>query len=166
MIVPIGIESIRNAVLHVSSLRLRDRVTLCERIHERQPHAFLALLALSQDGVTMEAVDHAIHLLMVMHTAFETTCTKKLPIITKSMIDEAFRDNATVFRAYEQNLISLDNTIESHPEQTMLTYLVGYLRDNDLAEPSEPNERLIMTIKVILDTFATARSIAEPRDEI
>ncbi len=51
-------ENIINSVELINSLELNDRVVPGEKIHKRQPHAFLTIPALSQDGVPMDVVEH------------------------------------------------------------------------------------------------------------
>ncbi len=56
---PIKIKNIAESMNFVNSLELNEKLAELDKIHQSQPHAFLTVLSLSQDGVSMEKVEHA-----------------------------------------------------------------------------------------------------------
>jgi len=42
----------------------------------------------------------------------------------------------------------------------MLAFIICYMKENKLQSPSKENERLITKVKMALDTYAKAKSVA------
>lgn len=68
---PISVEGVVAAVRTVLDMNFKEKEALCDQIHADQPHVFLTMVALSQSGVSLPEVDHALHLLMVIYLAFK-----------------------------------------------------------------------------------------------
>ncbi len=160
---PIEINHITKSINYVNSLEFNEKVAETEKIHQSQPHAFLTVLALSQDGVSMEKVEHALNLLMVIHNVFcDNTSDRQIPLISKQMLDDALEGNIAMLQAIDQEWLNTNESINSYFEKNILSYLIGYLKKHDLISPCEEHERLIINLKTVLDSYAKARSIAKP----
>jgi hypothetical protein len=160
---PIKIMYISKSINFVNSLELNEKLAEIEKIHQSQPHAFLTVLSLSQEGVSMEKVDHALNVLLVIHKVFiDAANGLKIPLISKQMLEESLESNIAMLQAIDQGWLTTDESINSYLEKNILTYLVGYLKDHDLISPSKEHERLLINLKTVLDTYANARRIANP----
>lgn len=158
---PIEINKITKSINFVNSLGFNNKITETEKIHQSQPHAFLTVLALSQDGVSMEKVEHALNILMVIHTAFsDDTGGRKIPLISKRMLDDALESNIAMLQAIGQEWLTTDESLDSYFEKNILAYLINYLKEYDLLSACEEHERMIINLKTIIDSYANARSIA------
>lgn len=161
---PIDIKQITKSIKCFNSLGFDERIAESEKIHQSQPHAFLTVLSLSQDGVSMEKIEHALNLLMIIHKIFSDDPTgRKMPMISKRMLDDALESNIAMLQSIDRGWLTTDESINSHSEKNILAYLVGYLKDQDLISPSEENERLLINLKTVLDSYANARRLAQPK---
>lgn len=161
---PIGTKQIAKAIIFFNSLEFNARIAESEKIHQCQPHAFLTVLSLSQDGVSMKKVEHALNLLIIIHKIFsDDPSGRKLQVISKRMLDNALESNIAMLQSIDQGWLNTDESLSSHSEKNILACVVGYLKDHDLISPCEENERLLLNLKTILDSYANARRQAEPR---
>lgn len=159
---PIEIKHITKSINYINSLDFNEKITETEAIHQSQPHAFLTVLALSQDGVSMEKVDHALNVLMVIHKVFSDASNGlKIPLITKRMLDDALESNIAMLQTIDQGWLTTEESITSYFENNILAYLVGYLKEHDLISPNEEHERILINLKTVLDSYANARRFAK-----
>ena len=160
---PIEIIQITKSINYLNSLGFSEKISETEKIHQSQPHAFLTVLALSHDGVSMEKVEHALNVLMVIHKVFnDDTSGRKLPVISKQILDDALESNTAMLQSIDRGWLTTDESINSYFENNLLAYLVGYLKDHDLISPCEEHERLLINLKTVLDSYANARRLAKP----
>ena len=160
---PIEKKHITKSINYVYSLEFNEKIAETEKIHQSQPHAFLTVLSLSQDGVSMEKVEHALHVLMVIHKIFsDDSSGRKIPLISKRMLDDALESNIAMLQTISQGWLTTDESINSYFEKNILAYLIGYLKKNDLISPNEEHECLLINLKTVLDSYANARRIAQP----
>ncbi|MBU0945174.1 MAG: hypothetical protein KJ804_08000 [Proteobacteria bacterium] len=111
----------------------------------------------------MEKVEHAIHVLMVIHKVFsDDSSGRKISLISKRMLDDALESNIAMLQTIRQGWLTTDESINSYFEKNILAYLLGYLNENDLISPNEEHERLLINLKTVLDSYANARRIAQP----
>lgn len=158
---PIEINKITKSINYVNSLGFNNKIIETEKIHQSQPHAFLTVLALSKDGVSMEKVEHALNILMVIHTAFsDDTGGRKIPLISKCMLGDALESNIAMLQAIGQEWLTTDESLDSYFEKNILAYLINYLKEYDLLSACEEHERMVINLKTIIDSYANARSIA------
>lgn len=160
---PIETKQITKSITQFNSLEFNERIAEAEKIHQTQPHAFLTVLSLSQDGVSMEKVELALNALMVIHKIFSDDSSRKLPMISKRMLNDCLKSNVAMLQSIDRGWAATDENINSHSEKNVLAYLVGYLKDHDLIKPCEEHERLLINLKTVLDSYANARRLAKPR---
>jgi hypothetical protein len=161
--IPIEIKLITKSINYFNALELNEKIVETEKIHQSQPHAFLTVLALSQDGVSMEKVEHALNVLMVIHKVFNDDASgRKFPLISKKMLDYALESNIAMLQSIDRGWLTTDESINSYSENNLLAYLVGYLKDHDLISPCEEHERVLINLKTVLDSYANARRFAKP----
>jgi hypothetical protein len=48
-------------------------------------------------------------------------------------------------------------TVETHPEKSLLAYVLGYLKDHDVAGATDADALVATVSKVIVDVYADAR---------
>jgi len=160
---PIEIKAITTSVNYFNSLEINEKIAETEAIHHTQPNVFLTILALSQDGVSMEKVDHALNILLVIHKVFSDASNgRKIPLISKGMLNDALESNIAMLQTIDQGWLTTDVSIKSYFENNVLAYLIGYLKKHDLLPPSKEHERLIINLKTVLDSYANSRKCAKP----
>lgn len=159
----IELKHIVKSINYVNSLKFNKKTIEIEKIHQSQPHVFLTVLALSQDGVSMEKVEHALNVLLIIHKIFsDDPSGRKISLISKRMLDDALESNIAMLQTIEQGWLSTDESINSYFEKNILAYVVGYLKENGLLTSSEENERILINLKTVLDSYSNARRRAEP----
>ena len=102
---------------------------------------------------------HGINLLMVIHHAFYSNC-RSLPLITWDILRDALEGNVAMMQSIDRGWLTHDNTVLLYPERIMLAFIICYMKENKLGSPNKENERLITRIKIVLDAYAKARSVA------
>jgi len=60
-------KTIITSLHYFNTLNLEERIKLNEAIQQKQPHAFLTVLALSQEDVSLEKMDHILNILCVIY---------------------------------------------------------------------------------------------------
>jgi len=160
---PIEIIQNTKSIYYLNSLGFSEKIAEPDKIHQSQPHAFLTVLALFQDGVSMEKVEHALNVLMVIHKVIsDDAIGRKLPVISKRMLDDALESNTTMLQSIDRGWLNTDESTNSYFENNLLAYLVGYLKDHDLISPCPEHEILLINLKTVLDSYANARKFAKP----
>lgn len=162
---PISIKAVADAARTVLGVDPKERDALCDQIHADQPHVFLTTVALSQSGVSLAKVDHALHLLMVIYLAFKDSTGIRLPVIGLDMIDDAYKKLASMmtYLAIEPDRRMWNLTAMFHPEPNLLAYVVGYLRDHNFHVETDEHARVISVAKMTLDIFVAAKKRSSSR---
>lgn len=165
---PMSIEAVAAAARTVLGMNLKEKEALCDQIHADQPHIFLTTVALSQSGVGLAKVDHALHLLMVIYLAFKDDAGIVLPVIGLDMIDDAYKRLASMMKylAAESDKRMWNLTATSYPELNLLAYVLGHLRDNGFDVETDEHAKVISVAKVTLDVFMAARKKCEQRQPV
>ena len=158
---PIDMHQIAAAIRRVDSMNLDEKVRFADKIHSNQPHALLTVLGLSQHGIAMPVLEHAIHVVMVVYSAFYGTTGRNLPVITLESLDEARRDNAMLSSAIERGNLNPSAYLDAHPEPNILSWVYDYLREHGLLTANWGNELLVRTLQVVVDAFAKMRVTTE-----
>ncbi len=160
---PIRAEIVTAAVGTVTGLSLKEQEALCDQIHADQPHIFLTTVALSQDGVSLSRLEHALHVLMVVYLAFKNGTKAPLPVISLDMIREAYQRHASMLKylAAEKDRRMWDLTATSYPELWLFAYVMGHLAENGFSVETDENAMVGSVSKVILDVFLAAREKCE-----
>mgnify|MGYP001408488964 CR=1 FL=1 len=131
----VTIQHVTSAVKRMDCMTLEHQAALADRVHDEQPCALLTVLAMSQDGVSCEELDHALHVLFVTHLAcVESVKPGALPLITKESIDAGVKNYMDLLRYLENepDRACWDAAFRSHPEPNLLAYAVHYLRDHGI----------------------------------
>jgi len=156
---PIDKAGIAQSINFIQSLTAEEKIEYCENIRELQPYAFLSVVALLQEDVSVSNVDHGMNLLMVIHHAFYSHC-RSLPLITVDMLRDALDGNAAMMQSIGRGWLSHDRSVAIYPEKIMLTVIICYIKVNNLGSPCKENERLITRIKMVLDAYGKAKHVA------
>lgn len=155
---PIDNISIAKSIDFIKSLTFEDKVEFCENIQRFQPNAFLAIMAVMQEGASVEKLEHGINLLMVIHHAFYSHY-RSLPLITRDMLRDALEGNVATWQSIDRGWLTYERAISLYPERSMLNFVIRYLKNNNLRSTCKENERLIIRIKMVLDSYAEAKMV-------
>lgn len=147
-----------DAVRLVSQMSLQEKEELIDRIHEAQPHILLSVLALSQDGVPMEMLEHALHLLMVVHVCVTSQCKDGLPAASREdVIRAAKRHEAMIaYLEVEPDPGIWRLTATAYPEPVLLAYTVNYLLEHGICGETDAQHLVSSMAKVALDLYVDA----------
>jgi hypothetical protein len=156
---PIDEISIAKSINFFKSLTPEEKVKYCEKIQQLQPFAFRAIIAMIQEGVSVQKLEHGINLLMVIHHAFYSNC-RSLPLITGDMLRDALEGNVAMLQSIDRGWLTHEKTLLSYPERVMLAFIICYIKHNNLGSLCKENESLITRIKTVLDTYAKVKSVA------
>lgn len=156
---PIDKISIAESINFIKSLTTEEKIEYCKIMKQLQPYAFRAITGMMQEGISMTKLDHGLNLLMIIHHAFYSHC-RNLPLITLEMLRDALECNLAMLQLIDRGCLMDDETILLYPEKIMLTFIICYVEDNNLGSPCKENEALITRIKIVLDTYATAKIAA------
>jgi hypothetical protein len=151
-------KAVAEAVRTVSRLSLEQKEELVGRIHEAQPHILYAVLALSLDGVPEDMLEHALHLLMVVHFSVVSQCPEGLPQASLDDIRRAMERHLAMLgylsKEPDQKMWRL--TCESYPEPVLLAYVVNYLLERGIWAETDAQYRVSSMAKVALDLYVDA----------
>lgn len=157
-------KTIAESLHYFDSLGLDERIELNETIHQNQPHAYLTLLALSQEGISLETMDHLLNILCVIYLATTKMNSLKIPVVSKGALRKAYKNNIAMLRYVymEEDETSKDEIFQSYPDKNLLAYLIGCLKERNLLKDNKECNMIITTLKVILDSLIDARKRADP----
>lgn len=159
---PISAQQIAVAINHIDSKDLDEKIRFADEIHSNQPHALLTILGLSQDGVDMPLLEHAIYILMVVYSAFYNATGGEMQLITREVIEKARRDNAELSFSIERGNLPPQAYLDYHPEPYILAWLYNYLREHVLLVITEKHELVVRTTQMIVDAFTEIRTKTSP----
>lgn len=151
-------QSVANAVRIVQHMNLLQKEKLFDRVHEVQPHILLTILGLSQDGVTMTMIEHALHVLMVIHIVITNAGATDLPVATRADIRAAAKRHETMLSYLESEpaLEMWKLTGTEYSEPVLLAYVVGYMKDNGMTGDTKNQYLISSMLKVTLDLYVDA----------
>ena len=153
-------KTIITSLHYFNTLKLEERIKLNESIQQKQPHAFLTVLALSQEGVSLEKMDHILNILCVIYLLITKNNSIKLPVVSKQALLKAYKNNIAMLRfiEIEEDGKLKDEIFESYPEKFLLVYLIGCLKEIDLLKNNKECNMIITTLKVVLDSLIKAKN--------
>lgn len=156
---PIDKINLAKSVNFIQSLTPEEKIKYCDDIHILQPHVFFTIIALMQEGISKPMLVHGLNMLMVIHHAFYSNC-RSLPLITEYMLRDSLEGNIATLQSIDRGLLTHDDAIISYPEITMLAFIICYMKENRLESICKENNRMMTKVKMVLDTYAKAKSVA------
>jgi hypothetical protein len=156
---PINVQQITAAINYVDSIDHDGKTRLVDEIHSNQPHALLTMLGLSQDGIEMPVLEHAIYILMVVYSVFHEATGGEMQLITLEVLDKARRDNAELSFSIERGSLTPQVYLDFHPEPNILAWVYNYLKEHVLLALTPKIELMVRTTQVVVDAFAEMRAI-------
>jgi hypothetical protein len=151
-------KAVADAVRTVLGLSLNRQEELVDRIYAAQPQILLAVLSLSRDGVPPEMLEHALHLLMVVHTCVTSQCKDGLPAASREDVIRAAgrHESMIAYLEVEPDPGIWRLTATAYPEPALLAYTVNYLLENGGGDESEAQYKVSSMSKVALDLYVDA----------
>lgn len=146
------------AVRTVTQMSLPQKEELIDRIHEAQPQILLSVLALSQDGVPPEMLEHALHILMVVHVCVTSQHPGPLPQASREDIRRAADKHLAMLnylsKEPDQKMWRL--TCDAYPEPVLLAYVLNYLLERGIWGETDAQYLVSSMSKVALDLYVDA----------
>jgi hypothetical protein len=154
-------ELIVGAAIEVERMTLKQRERLADEIHARQPNLLYSVIVLHRFGATVAQIEVVLNVLFVFHEAMKSS-GKTWPVITEDDQDRCLKRIAGRMRFIEgltpaQQTQAVTDVIMDHPEQPMLAYVMGKLREHDLLViESDAREKLMLVALNLVECIAQA----------
>ena len=155
-------DHIVKVIREIDGYNISQKEALCDNIYKLQPHIFQTVINLTHSGIPLPKLDHLLHILMVVHTAFEKQeciITQTIPL---SEVEHAFVNLSSMLKYLEAepDKSMWDLTITSYSEQELLAFVSGYLREKYIITEADEDALVVAMAKVILDTYIQASKYA------
>jgi hypothetical protein len=148
-----------------AGLDLAGREQALHEVITAQPEPTGFVLALSRMGLPAEELDHVLRVLFVIAECFRRKARKPLPQITQEMLEAAARKMNAASRLLQDEPDESDHMtaliVESHKERNLFAYIMGYLDEHGLTEPSPAHEHAVFATAVVLEVFMQAADQAD-----
>ena len=155
----ISSELIVGAAIGIERMTLKERLRLADEIHAQQPNLLYSVIVLHRFGATVAQIEVVLNVLFVFHEAMRNS-GKIWPVITEELQDRCLKRLAGRMRFIEgltsqQQTQAVTDVIMDHPEQPMLAYAMGKLREHDLIViESEAQEKLMLVVLNLIECIA------------
>jgi hypothetical protein len=152
------------SVVFINNLSNPAKLEYSDRIFANQPHLLGHALLLSSLGVSLDKIDHVLHLLLVFYHCFSDNEVYVYSIISEDQLLAADDNTVAMFKYLEsedpaERKKQTDISILNYPELNVFAYMMIYLKDNGFFENLSPEHvRCIRTIKAIFDCLCNARA--------
>lgn len=149
-------ELIVGAAIDVERMTLHEREHLADEIHARQPNLFYSVIVLHRFGATLAQIEVVLNVLLVFYVAMKSS-GKTWPVITEDDQDRCLKRIVGRMRFIEdltsaQQTQAVTDVTMNHPEQPMLAYAMGTLREHDLLViTSNAQEKLMLVVLNLID---------------
>jgi hypothetical protein len=144
----ISLPALGSAIQKVRAMNMQDKERLADELFLKQPNMLGSVLALSQMGVSFEKVGFALDILFTCFQAMKESGLN-WPIITEEDQDKQLGRYVAIVKfsedlgaSFEQ--ISMKQYIASHPEQLLLAFVTGELKDWLEHSTFEKNDGYVM----------------------
>jgi hypothetical protein len=156
-------EQVSATLLDVTSLGFDAKVKRLESIGQQQPAVTGAVVQLARLGVDNAIVDHAFHVLLVVHECFVRD-VPNLQEISVSMVEDAMRSNIAMLEQLDRETPDEASRLQraaamSYPEQNVLAFVTGYLHEQGILEFSREHELVVSVCKAIIDSYVEAKRL-------
>jgi hypothetical protein len=154
-------ELIVGAAIDVERMTLKDRECLADEIHARQPNLLYSAIVLHRFGATLAQIEVVLDVLFVFYLAMKSS-GRTWPVITEDFQDRCLKRVVGRVRFIEgltpqQQMQTVTDGIMEHPEQPMLAYVMGKLREHDLLViESGAHEKLMLVAVNLVECIAQA----------
>jgi hypothetical protein len=137
-----------DAVRRVERMSLQDRVRLSEEVHERQPNLLFSVLVQQRYGATLEQIELVLNVLLVFYEAMKCSGAN-WPVISEDVQERCLARISARVRFTEGLSPELAaqatlDAIDDHPEQLLLAYVYGKMRENGLLGIQTEAEKMLM----------------------
>jgi hypothetical protein len=157
----ISSELIVGAAIGVEQMTLEERLLLADEIHAEQPNLLYSVIVLHRFGATLAQIEVILGVLFVFYMAMKNS-GRTWPVITEDAQDRCLKRIAGRMRFIEgltlpQQTQTVADVIIDHPEQPMLAYIIGKLREHSLLViESEAQEKLMLVVLNLVECIAQA----------
>ena len=142
-----------------------EREQALDEVITSQPEPTGFVLALSRMGLPASKLDHVLHVLFVIAECFRRKVRKPLPQITQDMLEAAAKKVNAMGKLLQDKADEADRMtvliVENHKERNLFAYVLGYLDEHGLSEPSKAHEHAVFGAAVVLEVFIQAAAQAE-----
>lgn len=155
-------KTVSGVAADVLRMTLPQQEDLLDRIHESQPHILLTILALSEDGVPISLVEHALHVLMVTHIVLTDDCAVELPVVSHEDVLRAVDNHVAMLSDSEidpgqERWASLANDCsDSAMLAHLLAYFLAYFEVKGITLANEAECMIALLSKVTIDLYVGA----------
>jgi hypothetical protein len=161
----ISTTMVASAVGRIARLDQAGRERMLDEVITSQPEPTGFVLALSRMGLPASELDHVLHVLFVIAECFRMKVRKPLPQITKEMLEVAARKISAMGKLLQGDADEAERMtgmiVESHKERNLFAYVVGYLDEHGLTQPSPAHEHAVFAAAVVLEVFMQAEAQTE-----
>lgn len=144
----ISIQSLVTAVVRVERMTFNERERLADEVYAHQPNLLASVVVLQRYGVTLEQMEVVLNVLLVFYEAMRAS-GKTWPVISEDTQDICMQ-RVTVRVRFIEGLTpeqQSEPTLQGvglHPEQQLLAYVFGKLRDHGFLGVATEAEKMIM----------------------
>ena len=146
------------AITKVGAMNLAEQEQLSDAIHRHQPNLLYSVVALKLSGATMDDIGVVLKLLMVCYQAMQQS-GDTWPLISEATQEHNLARITKRLRKSERlsaakQLAFIEKTILTHPEKTLLAYVVEEINNPDLPADDETAKRMMLVALNLVECIA------------
>jgi len=150
----ISSQNLLDAVLRVEHMNFEDRARLADEVHARQPNLLYSVIVLHRFGATVAQIEVVLNLLLVFHEAMRTS-GRDWPVVSEDVQDRCLKRVSARARFIEGlspplQAQAVADAVGDHPEQHLLAYVLGKLKESDLLAIKTEAEKMLMLVALNL----------------
>lgn len=153
------------AIVVVNQMDIAERLLLADEIFAQQPNLLASVLVLQRMGLSLQQLDIPIYILLVAYQSMKAS-GHYWPVISED-IQESCLQRLTGKIHFTEGLSpplfqqAVDQQINEHGERYLLSFVYGYLGENDLlAIKTEAEKYLLLALLNLVDCIAITASHA------
>ena len=149
----ISSRNLVDAVLHVERMSFKERDRLAEEVHAGQPNLFYSVLVLQRYGATLVQIEVVLNLLLVFYEAMKISGSN-WPVVSEDVQERCLTRVSGRARFIEGlspqlQTQAISAAVGDHPEQQLLAYVFGKLKESDLLGVKTEAEKMLMLARVL-----------------
>jgi len=150
----ISSQNLLDAVLRVEHMSFEARARLADDVHARQPNLLYSVIVLHRFGATVAQIEVVLNLLLVFHEAMRTS-GRDWPVVSEDVQDRCLKRVSARARFIEGlspplQAHAVADAVGDYPEQQLLAYVLGKLKESDLLAIKTEAEKMLMLVALNL----------------
>lgn len=143
------------SALIINGYDLNNKEILCDHIHKVQPNIFLTTVDSINHGVSHAKLDHVLHILMVVHMAFDKEPYISTRQIGSDDIEYVSQKHFAMlsFLQSEPDKHTWELTITSYPQKPLWAYIMAYLQEKGIEIQMQGDAYIFTMVKIIVDAY-------------